>query len=127
MTRPGNCEKAVKNWAKSDVKIWTKKGTWKHRKSFPSGQDVKIRTNLQQEQLSSKEQINTILFYFTLIASFTMHCISCGVLPHDSFAGALHFISLIFQIIFYEVTVHCHSLSNNRLHVARGSCFVIFR
>ena len=50
-----------------------------------------------------------------------MYCISFDVLPHDSFAGALHFISIIFQIMFYEITVHCHSLSNNRLYVARGS------
>ena len=40
------------------------------------------------------------------MASFIIHWLSCGVLPHDSFLGALHFISLILHVMFHK-TVHC--------------------
>ena len=105
------------------------KGTWKHRKEskFPprprcQNQNQSL-TRTAKEVAKNKSIQVYFIFCFTLIASFTMHCIACGVLPHDNFAGALHFISIIFQIMFYKITVHCHSLSNKRLHVARGSSF----
>ena len=84
----------MSRYGKEKVSGSTEKSVVSPRPRCQNQNQSLTRTAKQVSKNKSTQFYST--FCFTLIARFTMHCISCGVLLHDSFAGALHVISIVF-------------------------------